>query len=63
MMLGHFASQLSPDIPCGLDTSDWFVENLLERPLPTQSGSLQLDRTVTLPAGILLDKLTEVKRG
>ncbi|MBK7142942.1 MAG: o-succinylbenzoate synthase [bacterium] len=63
MLLGHFAAQLSPDIPCGLDTSDWFVENLLERPLPTQSGSLQLDRTVTLPDGILLDKLTEVKRG
>ncbi len=62
-MLGHLASQIAPDIACGLDTSDWFVENLLERPLPISAGSLQLERNRTLPTDVRIDKLTEVAHG
>lgn len=62
-MLGHLASQIAPNIPCGLDTSDWFVENLLERPMPIASGCLQLDRSRILPTDVCIDKLTEVAHG
>jgi O-succinylbenzoate synthase len=62
-MLGHLASQVGPGIPCGLDTSDWFVENLLERPLPISAGSLQLEQKRTLPTDVRIDKLTEVTHG
>lgn len=59
-MLGHFARQISPGIPCGLDTSDWFTENLLQRPLPISHGHLYLSDQHTLPLDIRQDRLNEV---
>ncbi len=59
-MLGHFAAQIAPDIPCGLDTSDWFKENLLQRHLPISAGRLQLDSRRTITLDIRTDRLTEV---
>ena len=62
-MLGHFVSQVAPDTPCGLDTSEWMKENLLERPLPVSSGQMLLDQSRTLPTDVNLSLLTEVERG
>jgi O-succinylbenzoate synthase len=59
-MLGHFAAQVAPGIPCGLDTSNWFKENLLQRPLPISAGHLQLDSQRTITLDIRTDRLTEV---
>ncbi len=59
-MLGHFAAQIAPYIPCGLETSDWFKENLLQRPLPISHGCLNLDNEHTLPLNIRTDRLDEV---
>lgn len=61
-MLAHFASQVSPETPCGLDTSEWFKENLLERPLEIVSGHMQLDTSRTLPTDIRGTLLVEIGR-
>lgn len=60
--LAHFAAQIAPDTPCGLDTSDWFKENLLEQPLQIVSGRMQLDTLRTLPTDIRRALLVEVGR-
>lgn len=59
-MLGHFAAQNAPNIPCGLDTSDWFKENLLQRSLPVSHGCMHLSDQHTLPLDIRTDRLIEV---
>jgi O-succinylbenzoate synthase len=62
-LLAHFASQIAPDTPCGLDTSEWFKENLLDLPLTVSSGQMLLNPSRTLTTDINLSLLTEVERG
>ena len=61
-MLARFAAYVAPTTPCGLDTSEWFKENLFIRPLLVTRGQIACDEKKTLPSDLNLKLLTEVVR-
>lgn len=59
--LAEFAACLNTtDIPVGLDTLDWFAEDLLMQPIRISRGQLSLSNSVVHPEHIRKDLLQEI---
>ncbi len=61
IVLAELAAVLNTDdIPVGLDTTDWFKDDLLVEPLKIRRGQLSLSNSVVRPDHVRLDFLHEV---
>ncbi len=60
LALANIASAVAPDIPCGLGTDSWFVEDLLRFPITIKQGSAHLAQSNLHAGEIRMDLVKEV---
>jgi O-succinylbenzoate synthase len=62
--LAHFASTITAeDVPAGLDTGDWFAEDILATRFQVRNGALDIDELDACVATLKIDTLERVYSG